>query len=177
MLILIFSWLWSIPKPFFISFFHKGHFPHLLGLHKLTDITQLKTSHKSNIYSQIKKGAITYNSIEASAFMSNIINRIDNFYDIDLLLFDKVIINFDPKKTPAGKSCLKSDIIFTKSQNNGFIHLCLAPDAKSPLYYPETFIFESTDFYMKNQNVLNIINCEVIPLKHKLKKKTNNVAY
>lgn len=150
-------------------FFNKGHFPHLLGLHKLTDITQLTTSRKSNIYPQIQRGNITYDTIQRSTFISDIIARIDNFYDIDLLLFDKVVINFDPTKTPAGKSSLKSNIIFTKSQNNGHIHLCLAPDTKSPLYYPETFIFEPTDFYIKNQDILNIIKCDIIPLHSKKK--------
>ncbi len=85
----------------------------------------------------------------------------DNFYDIDLLLFNKVIVNFDSNNT-SGSSRLKSDYIFIKSQNNGFIHLCLALDNKKNIYYPETFIFDKTDYYLRNQTILNIVKHDII---------------
>lgn len=152
-------------------YFKPKHFSHLAGLHKITDIKALKTTNGTNIYNQIINGNITYETISSSAKIEEVEGRLNNFYDIDILLFDKVVINFDPKKTPGRTSKLKSDIIFSKEQNNGYIHLCLAKDSKQNLYYPETFLFEESEYYIKNQDTLNITAYNII---ERIKKKVKS---
>lgn len=140
-------------------FFNKGHFHHLMGLNKLSDLTHIHTDKKS-IFNKIRKSHITDKHLIKSNFYHKINDRLDNFYDIDLLLFNKVIVNFDPNSTNGSK--LKSEYIFIKQQNNGYIHLCLALDNNKNIYYPETFIFDKTDYYLRNQTILNIVKHEII---------------
>lgn len=157
----------------FELYFHKRHFAHLIGLHKLTDIGQLHNKRADFIYGQIKKGNITEDIIKNSTFFGEMESRLDNFYDIDKLLVSdnlRIIIDFEPSKTPAQKSSLKSTLLFSRSQNSGYSHLCLAPDARTPLYYPETFFYQPDDFYVKGQNVLTVKKLEITSKQSKISK-------
>ena len=33
---------------------------------------------------------------------------------------------------------------------------------KKNIYYPETFIFDKTDYYLRNQTILNIVKHDII---------------
>ncbi len=142
-------------------YFAKKHFHHLLGLGKLTDIAPLvitKNNTATNIYKNIEKGKITYSQISKSVFFDKIKDRIDNFNYLNNMLFEKVVINFDKSKVPSSK--LQSDIILYQDKGNYYLHLCLAQD--NICYYPETFIVQHDNYYIKGQQELKIKELTVI---------------
>lgn len=138
--------------------FKKYYFPHLIGLQYLTDrsiVQQSNTNNASKIYQNIKNGRITYNSISGSDFIKKIYDRILLFPHCELLMNCNtlnLIIDFDKSKV---KSCkLNAEYIIYDHFLNGYIHLCLAYDKKKSIYYPETFIFEPSKYYISDQNLL-----------------------
>jgi len=142
-------------------YFAQKHFHHLIGLGKLIDIKPLilsKNNSATAVYKNILKGKITYDQITKSKFFDDIKRRIDNFEYLNSMLFEKVVINF--KKSEKTPSKMKSDIIFYQDKESYYLHLCLAKD--KICYYPETFIVQHDDYYIVNQDILNIIDVKVI---------------
>lgn len=139
-------------------YFASKHFHHLMGLHKLTDIPSLVTSPRNTptaIFKNIIKSKISYNTIIKSSFFNEINDRIDNFHYINKMVFEKVIIDFDNAKVPSSKpSKIKSDLILFQDKNSFYLNLCLKNSTSS--YIPETFLVQCDDYYIKNQNILNI---------------------
>lgn len=144
------------------TYFAKKHFHHLLGLEKLTDIAQLKLNHQNSattVFKKIDKGYITYEMLKQSKHISEIEDRLNNFKYMNNLVFEKVVINFDKSKVPSSK--LKSTIILYSNKGLYYLHLCLAAN-DSTNFYPETFLVQYDDYYIKNQTILKIIELKII---------------
>ena len=136
-------------------------FPHLIGLHKLVDIPLIlkfndptnSTVSASFILSKIKKEELTDADIRASRFYATIQNRYEYLSreTILSLSFNKVIVDFDNTKVATK---LNSQYIFIESRDSGYLHLGIIKHNDE--YYPETFFFDSTDYYSRNQKVVKI---------------------
>lgn len=148
-----------------IEFTYKEeNFIHLLGLHKLTDIQLIQFFNDKNnkkvktryIISRIKKGKFTDSMVRSSIFYKNIASRYENFSykNLTTLTYTDVVINFNPLVI---KSKIKSDyILYEKTINNEYNHLCIAFNEKTQKRYIETFFHQPTDMYIKNQKIVKV---------------------
>lgn len=141
----------------------KTYFPHLIGLHKLSDIPiiadfnnpQKTTVSAGFVTSRIKKERFLTDAIvQASIYYPKIKDRYNNFSRDNLLTltYTDVIVDFNSELIG---STLKSKYILYESKNCGYNHLGIAFDnAQKP--YVETFFFNSDEMYMRNQKVMKI---------------------
>lgn len=138
-------------------------FPHLLGLHKLTDIPiirQFKDPRQPNIsaryiLSRIKKEELLTDSIvRASSEFHRIEERYDNFTKENLLTvsYTDVIIDFDP--TIVGSALNAKYILFEKKPAGGYNHLCIGYAGTGS--YAESFFYQPSARYITGQKTLAI---------------------
>ncbi|WP_026895954.1 PBECR4 domain-containing protein [Clostridiisalibacter paucivorans] len=141
----------------------KEQFYHLIGLNKLKDIRKVKKDNKNSaigIFNKILNKKIQYSDIEKSEYFKDIKYRIKNFKDINDMIFEKIVIKFDKSKVISSRPPkIRSDIIFYRKKGHAFLHLCLSRDRS--YYYPETFLVQYDDLYVKNQKIHNIIELKI----------------
>ena len=63
--------------------FDKLHFKHLIGLHYLTDVNQLKCKNSEKIFDKIINGQITYDQISSSVKFQKIKEMVEAFLDFE----------------------------------------------------------------------------------------------
>ena len=137
-------------------------FPHLIGLHKLTDLPLILMFNDPNnivvkskfIISKIKKEKdLTENIIKRSIHFKEIEERY-NFLSREAILslsFTEVIVDFDKSKLTTK---LNSKYIFFEPKNEGYLHLGIVDNGKH--YSPESFFFENSNYYLKNQRIVKV---------------------
>lgn len=98
--------------------FKAEHFYHLIGLHKLTDIPQLKGG-TSVIFNLILNDEITYSDISKSSFFDEINKRIEYFCQLEKMLDNnEIIISFNANAVKGSRInadyliYLDSDIVY-----------------------------------------------------------------
>lgn len=139
----------------------QSQFPHLVGLHKLTDILLIAmfvdptntVVNAKYVNSKIKKEELTDAQVRSSTYFSDIEDRYD-FLSSEAILslaFNEVIIDFD--KTLLTTS-LQSDYIFIDRKAGGNLYMGIAYDGGE--YYPETFFFNNTNYYTRGQTVVAV---------------------
>lgn len=151
--------------------FKKDNFYHLAGLQYITDIPSVNpTKNKKNtIFNKILNGRIKYSDIEKSCmFNDNIRNRIKFLENIDKLIFNRIILDFDKSKLKFN-SKLNGIYLFYKLEDNNYIHLIIG---KENNFYPESFFVEYDDKYIKEQTSYNIMS-----IKEKNIKKRKKSSY
>ena len=148
--------------------FKKTNFPHMAGLHKLKDMSLIQTylgkqGFANQIISKIKKGSLTETDIKASKYFPLIQKRYEEFTLENLfgLSYNDVIIDFDVTKLARSKLKNTKFILFEKNINQENRHLCIAGN-QSDGFYPETFFFEPSDYYIKNQVLEKIKTFQII---------------
>lgn len=132
--------------------FKKENFPHIIGFHKLVDISEFESLSKkrikgNKIFKMVKSKEITSEKILNSPNYEKIKLRVENFYKINELVFERVIYDFDRTKT---RTYIKADLVLYTIENGMYIHLFLVKD-KFNKYVPMTFIVEPSDKYIKGQ--------------------------
>lgn len=138
-------------------FFKKENFPHVIGLHKLLNIKDLKRLYYKkisgkNIYKQLENKKISSEMIFKSPHYKKIEDRFNYFYKVKELVFEKVIYDFDRSKL---RSTIPADLVLYTIQDNLYIHLFLVK-RKQGYYVPMTFIVEVDDTYIKGQTDYDI---------------------
>ena len=150
--------------------FRASNFYHLIGLHYLTDIAQLDRTRVNNsntsIYKKILNGRISQDLIAKSDFYHMISERISQFSNLGDIISSKFIVDFDYTKLP--KTDLLSKYLLYKQYENGYAILGLRYDWKNNIYVPETFIFEHTDYYIKDQVSYNVVDVKINHYRKKL---------
>jgi hypothetical protein len=148
-----------------ITFTYKEeNFIHLLGLHKLTDIQLIQLFNDKNnkkvqtryIFSRIKKNKFTDSMVKASVFYNDIAERYENFSyeNLTTLTYTDAVVNFNPALI---NSKIKSDyLLFEEKPNNGYNHLGIAIDMATQERYIETFFHQTTDMYIKGQQIVKV---------------------
>lgn len=148
--------------------FSKDNLKHLLGLHKLRDVS-FTNNEALVVYKLIKNGIINDSILRKSSDYSRIEERIIYFHIIPVLLHSKIIIDFDPSKIPdkTYTSKLKNTkyILCNRLENGFVVHLTLAEREYNTFrYYPETFFIEHSNMYISDQELKNITKIEIISL-------------
>lgn len=143
----------------FTTAFRAENFHHLIGLQYLSDIKQV-TKRTDNgavaIYKKILNGKISQSLIEKSKFYSEVHERLLRFCKFDEIISSKLIVDFDYSKVPNTK--ILSKYLLYKQYDDGYAILGLRYDTRKDLYIPETFFFEKTDYYIRNQVSYNVID-------------------
>ena len=144
--------------------FRARYFYHLVGLQYLTDIAQLDKTRQNNsaagIYKKILNGRITHDLIRKSEFYNMIDERLSHFIDLGDVICSKLIVDFDYTKLP--KTDLLSKYLLYRQYENGYAILGLRYDWQNDIYVPETFIFEHSDYYIKEQTTYNVIGIDSV---------------
>lgn len=153
--------------------FEVNSFPHLVGLHKLTQIPLLNQLANKNIPPKaviraIKQGNLTYGTIYSQDGFSEIEERFKSFSisKINKLLNKNIVIDFD--LTKINSSMTKAEMILFEKDNNKYYHLVLGYDQKG-YYYPLSYFVRKDEDYIKNQTYLKVKSLKVV------KYKTNEV--
>lgn len=156
----------------FILEFSPSNFYHLLGLEKLTDVTQLMGASPTKIFKDIIRGRITHSVIAKSNRYHLISERIQFFeYLPKLLDFDKsnkLIVEFDKRKLNFKSLLRNTKYILYRRNDDKYIHLTIG---NKDTLYPETFIIESGSTYISEQVLLDITNIEIIGCKSKKRQR------
>lgn len=150
--------------------FKEDNFLHLLGIHKLLDISIVqqwldKSNYKvknKDVIRFIKSGRFTDSMIKSSSFFLDIEDRYNSFsYEtLSTLSYTDAIINFNPDLI---NSKLLSDyILFELDEKNEYNHMAIAYDCKINQRYLESFFHEISDSYIKGQTVIKVIKYELI---------------
>lgn len=143
-------------------------FPHLIGLHKLTDIPviqQFKDSTKANIsakyiVSKIKKEELlTDEIVHTSGCFYKIADRYNNFTKENILTvsYTDAIIDFDP--TIAGSSLKAKYILFERKASGGYNNLCIG--CSGGIGYAESFFYQPTDRYIAGQKLAAVVKVTI----------------
>lgn len=154
--------------------FKKENFPHLLGLHKLVDIKDLKRLHDkkikgSKIYKKVTDKEISNEMVLSSPYYNKIENRFKYFNKINEIIFTKVIYNFDRTKV---HTSIKADLVLYTIKDNLYIHLFLVKSSKGNYFAPMTFIVEEDDKYIKEQIGYDVKQISIIENGKVIKKHT-----
>lgn len=148
--------------------FSSTDFPHLIGLHKLSDIPIIGRFNDKNdkivsskyIIGRIKKeNLLTDTIIRKSMYYSSIENRYLNFSKDTILnmSYTDVIIDFNPKMI---HSKLNAKYILFNKEKSLYNHLAIGQDF-SKKYYIESYFTDKTDNYIKNQKIVKIIALKI----------------
>ncbi|MEG1309390.1 MAG: PBECR4 domain-containing protein [Bacilli bacterium] len=143
--------------------FKPENLPHLLGLHKLKDIEILNKFNTKEIaadviYKKIENKDLTSKIIEKSAFYHKIESRLIYFRELNELVTKNNFLRFSKDKTEDG-TLMKAEFIVYSLKNGKYIHLFIGKGAR--FYYPETFIIDDTDYYIKQQSEFKIKDIKV----------------
>ena len=138
-------------------------FPHLLGLHKLIDIPVIRQFNDKNnraisakyIISKIKRQELlTESIIRRSIFFPDIEVRFNSFSKENILTisYTDAIVDFNASLIGSN---LKAKYILFEKKKQGYNHLCIAEDGNDKKY-AESFFYNSTDLYLRNQRIIKI---------------------
>ena len=148
-------------------------FPHLLGLHKLVDIPIIRQFNDKNnktvsakfLISKIKKEEIlTESAIKASVHFHKIEDRYNRFNKDNLLSlsYTDVILDFDSSKI--GSDLKAKYVLFEEKESGCYNHLCIA-EAEANKKYLESFFYEPSDLYLRNQKRIKIKKVKIFDNK------------
>lgn len=144
-------------------------FPHLIGLHKLVDIpiigqfndiSNVTVSAKFLISKIKKESQLTESIIKNSVYFPDIEQRYNNFSKENLLTltYTDAIVNFNSLLIG---SRLRGDyILFENQKSKGYNYLSIAKDAQQKRY-AESFFYNPTDLYIRNQNIVKVSKVEI----------------
>lgn len=144
-------------------------FPHLIGLHKLVDIpiigqfndiSNVTVSAKFLISKIKKESQLTESIIKNSVYFPDIEQRYNNFSKENLLTltYTDAIVNFNSLLIG---SRLRGDyILFENQKSQGYNYLSIAKDAQQKRY-AESFFYNPTDLYIRNQNIVKVSKVEI----------------
>jgi len=155
--------------------FLEENFPHLIGLHKLTDIQLIqfwldknnKTIKLPDITKAIKNEVLTESMLKKSNHFTSIASRYEYFSynNLTTLSYSDAVINFEPTKA---HSQIKSDYLLFEQKENGFNHLGIANDKIKGRRYIETFFHETSDQYIKGQTIEPIVKFTITDRNNKI---------
>ncbi len=154
----------------------QNNFPHLIGLHKLVDIPIIRQFNDKNnqfvgakfLISKIKQEKIlTEEIVKKSVYFPDIEDRYNKFSKDNILSlsYTDMIVDFDPSQM---NSRLKARYVLYEEKDPGtYNHLSIAETAKNEKYL-ESFFYEPSDLYLRNQTKIKIKTVKIFDDKGKL---------
>lgn len=154
----------------------QNNFPHLIGLHKLVDIPIIRQFNDKNnqsvgakfLISKIKQEkTLTEETVKKSVYFPDIEDRYNKFSKDNILSlsYTDMIVDFDPSQM---NSRLKARYVLYEEKDPGtYNHLSIAETAKNEKYL-ESFFYEPSDLYLRNQTKIKIKTVKIFDNKGKL---------
>ena len=146
-----------------------GHFKHLAGLHKLTDLDFIYHEQRASaLFTKALRGDISQADLNCSRyFNAEAKERLESLSRISevLAIGSLAVYGFDRKICKASVR-FKSSILFFKDDGHQFfITFGIAQDQAGAYYYPETIFYRFDSAYIAGQNIVSITNVEIKPNK------------
>lgn len=141
--------------------FSETDFHHLVGLHKLKD-TEIARANRSMVFRDILARRITYDTIAKSAFIEEILSRLEAFPNLEVLLdHDQLVFRYNKKIYPY--SAIESEFLLKMGDRTILdITFLFLDKAEHGIYYCRSFFpMERTD-YTKEQMQYTLLKKEKI---------------
>lgn len=130
--------------------FSETDFHHLVGLHKLKDIT-IARANRSFVFRDILAGRITYDTLMKSIFIDEILSRLQTFPKLEALLDnDQLVFRYNKKQYPY--SAIESEFLLKMGDGTLLdISFLFLDKSEQGVYFCRSFFpMERTD-YTKEQ--------------------------
>ena len=142
------------------NYHHLAGFQHLIDL---PDIANPPLGHRW-FYRQAIQNRLNEAVICSSSYFARIQDRLQSFEEVKNILFhsNKIIVHFDRIKA---QSDIVADFFLYKRDGDmltgpySIYHLFLGHDSSKGMYYPATYIVETTKQYISGQEMLD---CEIL---------------
>jgi len=145
--------------------FRGANFPHLLGLHKLTDLPLIqrigfhsrKGMSAMALFKEIQRGRLTLADAQRSSFYALIDLRVESFgsYSLGVLLHTDFMIDFDPKLIFTDLN--KARFLLVQRYQDHYTHLALGEEPDGSGFFPLSYFVDSRDYYLRNQKCIRIV--------------------
>lgn len=149
----------------FIINFDKSDFPHLIGLHKLTDVLNGNMA-TEKLFDKCIRGDISYETISKSTFFPKLGNRFEYFNKLEEMLDSNNIIFKCNTNNMSVFSKIIADFELKNTYENLIFYLFIAKRYKSDKQFCKSFIQESIIDYTYGQTKMTLL------YKEKINKKT-----
>ncbi len=151
--------------------FAAEHFHHLLGLHKLTDLS-VSNSNRKRVYEHILSGKITFADVEKSSFVDKLDNRLEPLTNLETLLDTNEII-FRYNKNLNSFSLIKADFVLSTPLNCRDTFIFLSHD-KNDEYFCRSLFFETNIDYTKGQPKYTLLYKEKVNIHTQISEIQHN---
>jgi hypothetical protein len=126
-------------------FFDKEHFHHLIGLHKLSDLRQIKRSN-TEAFDDIINDKLTYEEIASSEFFNEMSDRLEYFPFLEQMLdSEEAMIKYNKSQA---KSSIEAEYIIYSKIDDLYVHFFIDIDEKQQKYFGRTFFTRSDSLYL-----------------------------
>lgn len=139
------------------------NFHHLIGLHKLTDIS-IARDNRAKVFSDIMLGKISENNISKSNFFSQIQNRFEPLAVIEQILDNNNLI-FRYNERLNTFSLIQADFLLSTTYNNNDIYIFISKKENSELYFCRSFFPKEQKDYTIGQPIYKLLYKEKINVK------------
>lgn len=139
--------------------FSETDFHHLVGLHKLKDIT-IARANRSFVFRDILAGRITYDTLMKSIFIDEILSRLQTFPKLEALLDnDQLVFRYNKKQYPY--SAIESEFLLKMGDGTLLdISFLFLDKSEQGVYFCRSFFpMERTD-YTKEQMQYTLLKKE-----------------
>ena len=141
--------------------FEKTDFPHLIGLHKLTDVLSGNIA-TEKLFDECLKGKVSYNSISQSEFFSKLGNRFEYFDKLETMLDSNDIIFKCNNNNMAAFSRIIADFELKNIYEELIFYLFIEKRNYSDKQYCKSFIQENNIDYTYGQTKMTLLYKEKI---------------
>ena len=151
-----------------VIIFEKSDFPHLIGLHKLTDVLSGNMA-TEKLFDKCLCGKISYETISKSRFFQKLGNRFEYFNKLEEMLDSNDIIFKCNTNKLSGFSRIIADFELKNVYEELVFYLFIEKRNKSEKQYCKSFIQESIIDYTYGQTKMTLL------YKEKINKITGDV--
>ena len=148
-------------KTEFVITFEKSDFPHIIGLHKLTDVLNGNIS-TEKLFDQCLKGKVSYDLISQSEFFPKLGNRFEYFDKLETMLDSNDIIFKCNNKNMAAFSKIIADFELKNIYEELIFYLFIEKRNYSDKQYCKSFIQENKIYYTYGQTKMTLLYKEKI---------------
>ena len=135
--------------------FSKWDFHHLLGLGKLQDLA-LARQNREQVFEEILRGKIAYETLERSAYLAQIENRFQPFSEIETILDDnRLVFHYLKKSNPF--SIIDADYLLPTVHREDVVYLFISESEQAGSYFCRSFFPRTGRDYTKNQTKYTLL--------------------
>ena len=144
--------------------FEKSDFPHLIGLHKFTDVLNGNIA-TEKLFDDCVSGKLTYETISKSEFFSKYTNRFEYFNQLEKMLDSNDTVFKCNTNSMSSFSRIIADFELKNIYEELIFYLFIEKRYKSEKQYCKSFIQESNIDYTYGQTKMTLLYKEKINTK------------